>query len=414
MLQKPCNFIMASVKYYFDKRAKSKDGKYPLKLSISNRQEYTLINLEVRLLPSQWDNTKSVVVNHPNKLFINNYLSRQKINVEMELLNLKASGELSSMDGKKLKTEIQKRLNPDEKEKKLLFVDHYMKFLNGKTNDRTKEGYLYTLSKIKEFTDVQELTFEDITYSWLKDFDIFLCETSAINTISIHMRNIRAAFNDALAEELITCYPFRKYKIKEEKTRKRSLSIEDLVKLRDYPVEEHQEQYRDIFMLIFYLIGINTIDLLNLTECDIVNGRVEYRRKKTGKLYSVRIEPEAAALIDKYKGDKYLLKALDYYSNYKDYAHRLNENLQQIGEMKREGRGGKKVRKPIFPELTTYWARHTWATIAHKAGVPKDNISMALGHEFGCKTTDIYIDFDMEKVDEANRMVIDYLNNYKK
>lgn len=288
---------MASVKYYFDKRAKSKDGKYPLKLSISNRQEYTLINLEVRLLPSQWDNTKSVVVNHPNKLFINNYLSRQKINVEMELLNLKASGELSSMDGKKLKTEIQKRLNPDEKEKKLLFVDHYMKFLNGKTNDRTKEGYLYTLSKIKEFTDVQELTFEDITYSWLKDFDIFLCETSAINTISIHMRNIRAAFNDALAEELITCYPFRKYKIKEEKTRKRSLSIEDLVKLRDYPVEEHQEQYRDIFMLIFYLIGINTIDLLNLTECDIVNGRVEYRRKKTGKLYSVRIEPEAAALM---------------------------------------------------------------------------------------------------------------------
>lgn len=405
---------MASVKYYFDKRAKSKDGKYPLKLSISNRQEYTLINLEVRLLPSQWDNTKSVVVNHPNKLFINNYLSRQKINVEMEILNLKASGALSSMNGMKLKTEIQKRLNPEEKEKKLLFVDHYMKFLNGKTNDRTKEGYLYTLSKIKEFTDVQELTFEDITYSWLKDFDIFLCETSSINTISIHMRNIRAAFNDALAEELINCYPFRKFKIKEEKTRKRSLPIEDLVKLRNYPVEEHQEQYRDMFMLIFYLIGINTIDLFNLKESDIINGRVDYRRRKTGKLYSVKIEPEATELIEKYRGKEYLLKYLDSYSNYKDCAHRLNENLQEIGDMKREGRGGKKVRTPLFPELTTYWARHTWATIAHKAGVPKDTISMALGHEFGCKTTDIYIDFDMEKVDEANRKVIDYVNNFGK
>lgn len=405
---------MASVKYYFDKRAKSKDGKYPLKLSISNRQEYTLINLEVRLLPSQWDNTKSVVVNHPNKLFINNYLSRQKINVEMEILNLKASGALSSMNGMKLKTEIQKRLNPEEKEKKLLFVDHYMKFLNGKTNDRTKEGYLYTLSKIKEFTDVQELTFEDITYSWLKDFDIFLCETSSINTISIHMRNIRAAFNDALAEELINCYPFRKFKIKEEKTRKRSLPIEDLVKLRNYPVEEHQEQYRDMFMLIFYLIGINTIDLFNLKESDIINGRVDYRRRKTGKLYSVKIEPEATELIEKYRGKEYLLKYLDCYSNYKDCAHRLNENLQEIGDMKREGRGGKKVRTPLFPELTTYWARHTWATIAHKAGVPKDTISMALGHEFGCKTTDIYIDFDMEKVDEANRKVIDYVNNFGK
>lgn len=405
---------MASVKYYFDKRAKSKDGKYPLKLSVSNKQEFTLINLEVRLSPSQWDNTKNVVVNHPNKLFINNYLTRQKINVEMELLNLKASGVLGSMNGKKLKAEILNRLNPEEREQKLLFIDHYTKFAESKTNDRTKENYFYTLSKIKEFTDINELTYEDITYSWLNDFDLYLCETSAINTISIHMRNIRAAFNGALAEELINCYPFKKYKIKEEETRKRSLPIEDLVKLRDYTVEEHQKQYRDMFMLIFYLIGINTIDLLNLKECDIVNGRVDYRRRKTGKLYSVKIEPEAFELIEKYRGKEYLLKYLDYYTNYKDCAHRLNENLQEIGEVKREGRGGKKVRTPLFPELTTYWARHTWATIAHKAGVPKDTISMALGHEFGCKTTDIYIDFDMEKVDEANRKVIDYLNNYGK
>lgn len=411
MLQKPCKFIMASVKYYFDKRAKNKDGKFPLKLSVSNRQEYVLLNLEVRLLPSQWDGAKNAVVNHPNKLLLNNYLAKQKINVEMALLDLKAAGVLSSMDGKKLKSEIQRRLNPDEKKVTLLFVDHYLKFANSKTNSRTKEAYLYTLSKIKEFTDIGKLSYEDITYAWLKSFDIFLCETSSINSISIHMRNIRAAFNDALAEELISCYPFRKYKIKQEVTRKRSLTIEDLVKLRDFPVEEHQVQYRDMFMLIFYLIGINTIDILNLKECDIVDGRIDYRRRKTGKLYSIKIEPEAAVLIEKYRGEKYLLRFLDVYLNYKDYTHRLNENLQQIGEMKREGKGGKKMRTPLFPELTTYWARHTWATIAHKVGVSKDVISMALGHEFGQKVTGIYIDLDMEKVDEANRMVIDYVND---
>ena len=61
----------------------------------------------------------------------------------------------------------------------------------------------------------------------------------------------------------------------------------------------------------------------------------------------------------------------------------------------------------------TYWARHTWATIAHKIGVSKDVISLALGHEFGCKTTSIYIDYDMEKVDKANRQVLDYLENLK-
>ena len=58
-----------------------------------------------------------------------------------------------------------------------------------------------------------------------------------------------------------------------------------------------------------------------------------------------------------------------------------------------------------------YKARHTWATIAHKIGISKDVISLALGHEFGCKTTGIYIDYDLEQIDKANRKVIDYINS---
>ena len=61
----------------------------------------------------------------------------------------------------------------------------------------------------------------------------------------------------------------------------------------------------------------------------------------------------------------------------------------------------------------TYTARHTWATIAHKIGISKDVISLALGHEFGCKTTGIYIDYDLEQIDKANRKVIDYINSLK-
>ena len=60
-----------------------------------------------------------------------------------------------------------------------------------------------------------------------------------------------------------------------------------------------------------------------------------------------------------------------------------------------------------------HWARHTWATIAHKIGISKDVISLALGHEFGCKTTGIYIDYDLEQIDKANRKVIDYINSLK-
>lgn len=411
---------MASIKYYFDQRAKRKDGKFPLKVSISHKQQFALISLEVFLLPEQWDSAKEKVTGHPNKLFLNNYIVRQKLNVETELLNLKASGALDSLTGKQIKDKIQQTLGGEVQEQSSLplFVENCRKFAEEKKNARTKENYLYTLGKVVSFCDEPEaLTFEDISYSWLKDFEFFLSETSAINSISIHMRNIRAVFNDALKSEAINCYPFRKYKIKNEETAKRSLLPKELVSFRDFPCEEHQRQYLDAFMLTFYLIGINTIDLCNLKE--IRNGRIEYRRAKTKKLYNIKVEPEAANIIERYKGEGQLLNMLDRYKNYKDYAHRLNENLQEIGEVKFKEKiiKGKKrkvkERKPLFPEITTYWARHTWATIAHKIGIPKDTISMALGHEFGCKTTGIYIDFDMEKVDEANRKVIDYLNNYK-
>lgn len=113
-------------------------------------------------------------------------------------------------------------------------------------------------------------------------------------------------------------------------------------------------------MLIFYLIGINTKDLFSLTSKNAVNGRIEYRRAKTGRWYSIKLEPEAMVLIERYKGKNYLLSVLDEYGNYKDFQHRMNDNLSEIGPTVRKGLGGKKYREPLFPELTTYWARHSW------------------------------------------------------
>lgn len=96
------------------------------------------------------------------------------------------------------------------------------------------------------------------------------------------------------------------------------------------------------------------------------------------------------------------------------FPHRMNINLKEIGEVKRVGRGGKKVRTSLFPDITIYHARHTWATIASKLDMPIETISAALGHEIGSDTTQIYIDFDQGKVDAANRKVIDYINDLGK
>lgn len=172
-------------------------------------------------------------------------------------------------------------------------------------------------------------------------------------------------------------------------------------------VEPWQRFYIDMFKLIFLLIGINIVDLHRLTDIT-TEGRIEYGRAKTHRLYSVKVEPEALEIIECYRGRQGLLLASDRWADHRNFRHQMNKALQAIGRVQRTGRGGKKSVTPMFPGLTTYWARHSWATIAASLDIPKETIAHALGH--GSNTvTDIYIDFDQRKVDEANRRVIDWV-----
>lgn len=244
---------------------------------------------------------------------------------------------------------------------------------------------------------------------WLTRFESYCAQTMKINAYAIHLRNIRTVFNYARDEEITTLYPFRKFKIKHEETKKRAMPIEQLKELRDIPCEEYQEKYRDMFMLSFYLMGINMGDLLHLKKEDLVNGRIEYHRAKTNKLYSIKVEPEAEKIIRKYKGKKYLLNPLDHYSDHLEFVRHMNRELKKIGTMERKGRGGKKLREPLNDQLSSYWARHTWATIAAELDIPIETISRCLGHSYGSSVTNIYIKFDDRKIDEANKKVLDYL-----
>lgn len=289
------------------------------------------------------------------------------------------------------------------------FVKHFKKFIDGKTNKGTKGVYKHTLDKIRAFDkDIDKKKFEDITLKWLTDFEAFCAKTASKNARNIHLRNIRAVFNNAIDYEITTAYPFRRFKIRPEATRKRSMSVEELRKLFDYPVEEYAEIYRDMFKLIFLLIGINTVDLHGL-KAITKDGRIEYKRAKTGRLYSIKVEPEAMEIINKYRGKNGLLCIADRWSDHRNFRHQCNKALQRIGEVERKGRGGKKIITAEFEGLTTYWARHTWSTIAADLDVPDAVISLALGHSGENKTTEIYIRRNQKKVDKANRMVLDWV-----
>lgn len=290
------------------------------------------------------------------------------------------------------------------------FTEWFQKFIDSKANPGTKGIYKHTLDRIRLFDqDIDMRNFEEIGLQWLTDFEAFCAKTATKNARNIHLRNIRAVFNNAIDYEITTSYPFRRFKIRSEETRKRNLPAKELRRLFNYTVEPYQAYYLDYFKLMFMLIGINGTDLYNLKK--IENGRVEYRRAKTHKLYSIKVEPEAMEIIDRHRsqnGDG-LLDITDRWKNPNDFIKNMNIALKKIGKLEIVGRGGKKKIKAEWPDLSTYWTRHSWATIAADIDIPDAVISCALGHSTVNPTTGIYIDRNKKKVDRANRKVLDWV-----
>lgn len=394
--QNQCKFSasMTTTKISLDKRSRRNDGTYPLNITISHNNNTARIPLNVWLQADQWDGRAQKVVGHPNKNFLNSFILRRHNDVQEAVLSLSEQGKLRSLTATQLKRKVLSLLN-DEQER-TNFATWYRHVTQRHERIRTRELYEATWKWIVKFSpDADGLDFPDITADWLQRFDTFVSQSSpSPNARSIHLRNIRAVFNDAIDNNITTLYPFRRFKIPSEATRKRCLTAEQLRMVFNADVPAFRQKYVDVFKLQFFLIGINMVDLC--TTAALVDGRVEYRRAKTGRFYSIKAEPEAMEIITKYKGEHALLNVAEGCKDYRHFSYRCDLNLHKV-----------------MPSLTTYWSRHSWATIAAELDIPKETISAALGHG-GHTVTDIYINFDRRKVDEANRRVIDYVLYGKK
>ena len=412
---------MANTRFYLDVRGSKSGNPGVLKIVIAHKGLSALISLNAKIFPNQWDGSREKVINHPDAMLMNVYIQGEKRQVDTIILSLANDGKLHSMSASQIRQHIQDMMNPEKsaekkeaQRRKNLFANRYLRFADSK-KESTKRIYMDTYKRMNEFAgdSLQKLSFEDVTKEWLTKFDTYMVKQSpSKNARNIHLRNIRAVFNEAIDDEVTNFYPFRRFPIRNVATRKRNLKVEDLRKLFNFPCEEHAKKYLDMFKLMFMLIGINTIDMCNLKEIDS-EGRVNYYRAKTNRLYSIKVEPEALEIIENYRGVNYLLDILDRYKDYKDYNRRMNRALKKIGPVKRSGRGGTKEYNALFPDISSYWARHSWATIAASLDIPRDTIAHALGHG-GNTVTDIYIDFDQSKVDAANRKVLDWVLYGKK
>ena len=268
---------MAKISIRLDTRRQKIDGTYPLKVAVHRKGKTLLIPLNVSVRADEWDKAKQEVVKHSDRLTLNAVLRERLASVNARFFKLQLAGELRNMSNKRL---VSLLTNADETPTIPLFADYFNSFILTIANKRTKELYEATLKSLQNFTtQYNVLTFDDITPSWLRSFEAYLSKRgNRINSRSIHLRNIRAVFNAALSDEIITCYPFRRFKIKSQQTAKRALTKEQLLALMSADVEEHQRKYVDMFFLGLFLMGINVVDMAALNE--IREGRIEYERAK--------------------------------------------------------------------------------------------------------------------------------------
>jgi integrase len=408
--------IMKTVSVVLDTRRRKTDGTYPVKIYYSYKRGSYFIAAGISV--AETDFAGGLVVNHRKAAVYNRIIAQKLDYVKSVLEELAESGRLKTefSDPKRLYDFIKTgELETERQEAAVLntFSATVQKYVESKELSASSKGtYRVMLRKIAGFCDIEKLDISDINFEWLTRFDRFCSESGMnVNGKGIYLRNIRTVYNFAVDLETVPLesYPFRRFKIKKAETAHRNISIEDLRHIIYFDCESFKNQqlkcnkhssgvanpakYRDLFMLSFYFCGLNMQDLLFLKPDDIRNGQLSILRRKTGVPVVIRVEPEAQAIIDRYRGKKYLLNFLDSYAtdDTHSFIKRVNKNL-----------------KLILPFISVYWARHSWASIAAELDVPDSIIDIAMGHKIRGMAS-VYIARNLKKVSDANRKVIDYL-----
>lgn len=253
-----------------------------------------------------------------------------------------------------------------------------------------------------------DLCFKDINSDLLILFERSMKEEFLTqNTTSFYLRVLRSYYNKGINEGLYFSFvdPFKSVYTGVSRTQKRAIDEEFMVAIKEYPFPKKLHFARDIFLFSFFMRGMSFIDISKLKTSNLLKDELRYCRSKTGQSIRVKIEPCAQEIINKYSGksgNEYLFPIL--YKNgvpfkYNSSLKNTNNHLRKISQILN-------LEKPI----TTYTARHSWASIARKGGVPISTISEGMGHTSE-RTTQIYLSsLNQNTIDDANRKIIQSLN----
>ena len=274
---------------------------------------------------------------------------------------------------------------------------------------RTAERYATVMNSFKRFLGENDVFLDEVDSNLMVRYETFLKARGICpNSISYYMRGLRAIYNRAVEKELTgQRSPFKHVYTGIDKTVKRAVPLKIIRQIRELALTlfPTMDFARDIFLFSFYTRGMSFIDMAFLKKRDLQNGILSYRRHKTNQQLFIKWEKPMQEIIDKYDFPEtpYLLPIIkntgtDEWRQYKNAAHLVNDKLKKLGE---------RLELPI--PLTSYVARHAWASIAKSKNIPVSTISEAMGHDSE-NTTRIYLaSLDTSVVDKANSLILNSL-----
>ena len=393
---------MATLKLALDTRRAKKDGTFPLVFKLFINKEQSNITTGISVKPTEFHAESNLIIGNPkaNELLMN-LDTQYRTRFYQYIINHQGHEQMAEAKAYILNKQ------PEE-----FTVAVYWENLIGNMKIAGRDGgvkiYQQSLSTIRKEINL-DLPFSALSYKDIMNLETRLYKRGmSINGCSVYLRTFRAVCNKAINQDIVKLewYPFRKHRMRKEKTVPRVMTMGEIKSYfaLNLPPTHPSYTYWNIGRLIFMLRGINLRDLILLKPECMKNGRLIYRRAKTGKLYSIQVTPEITATLSTFTPKETLLGVLTgaqlnssfKINHFQQFLKVTNKHLKNIGAFL-------EVNEPI----STYVFRYTYANLAKQLGYSKDLIAEALGHEYGNSVTGIYLEqFDNDVVDRMNQGLI--------
>ncbi|TXE08280.1 site-specific integrase [Gelidibacter salicanalis] len=411
-----------------DTRREKENGKFPVKLRVynkaNNKKTVKLYSLDIDLTDKEFE---TIWINPENKSLRG---ANKKIRLRLLEFETRANDEAEAMtvfDIAKFETKYFRK-SSDKNNVKYHFDLAIQKNMS---NDKigTAESYKYTLNSLAVFIDkdnakealskIDKLTFDTITADWLKEYEkSMLAKGRSYTTIGIYTKALRAIFNNAIeANDIsIDIYPFtkNKYRIPKSKKVKKALNAKQLKTLFGADAEnENEQQAKDFWFFSYASNGMNFKDIALLKYSDIKEDKFTYYRAKTfdktaeKTAITIYLTDFTNSIISNY-GNKdksdfvfNIVNSKDtiqtQYKKIKNFTRLVNDHIKRIAK-----------RNDLPNDISTYWARHSFATNSLRKGASMEFVSEALNHSDLNVTKNYFAGFEDEAKKEFANSLLDF------